>query len=46
MSILSAIGNTPLIEFTHINGNNRVRIFGKLEGATPVAPSRTVRPGI
>lgn len=35
MSILSAIGNTPLIEFTHINGNNRVRIFGKLEGCNP-----------
>ena len=35
MSILSAIGNTPLIEFTHINGSDRVRIFGKLEGCNP-----------
>lgn len=36
MSILSAIGNTPIVEFTNMNHKNpRVRIFGKLEGANP-----------
>lgn len=35
MSILSVIGNTPLVELTHMNGNKRVRIFGKLEGNNP-----------
>ncbi len=36
MSILSAIGNTPLVEFTGLNHKRpRVRIFGKLEGANP-----------
>lgn len=35
MSMLSAIGNTPLVELTHMNGNKRVRIFGKLEGNNP-----------
>jgi len=36
MSILSAIGNTPLVELTSLNHKRpRVRIFGKLEGANP-----------
>ncbi|MHC4681172.1 MAG: PLP-dependent cysteine synthase family protein [Planctomycetota bacterium] len=36
MSILSAIGNTPLVELTHLNRKSpRVRIFGKLEGVNP-----------
>ena len=36
MSILSAIGNTPLIELTNLNGQKPdVRIFGKLEGTNP-----------
>ena len=35
MSILSAIGNTPLVELKHLTGNGRVRILGKLEGNNP-----------
>ena len=35
MSILSAVGNTPLVEFTNLNSGSNVRIFGKLEGANP-----------
>jgi cysteine synthase B len=36
MSITSAIGNTPLIELTQLNGMKPdVRVFGKLEGANP-----------
>jgi cysteine synthase B len=36
MSILSAIGNTPLVELTNVNGKRPdVRVFGKLEGANP-----------
>lgn len=35
MSILSAIGNTPLIELTNLNNNPKVRLLGKLEGANP-----------
>jgi S-sulfo-L-cysteine synthase (O-acetyl-L-serine-dependent) len=35
MSILSAIGNTPLVEFTNLNCSSKVRIFGKLEGTNP-----------
>jgi cysteine synthase B len=36
MSILSAIGNTPLVELTKLNGKKpKVRIFGKLEGCNP-----------
>jgi cysteine synthase B len=36
MSILSAIGNSPLVELTHVNGKRPdVRIFGKLEGCNP-----------
>ncbi|MBN1392811.1 MAG: cysteine synthase family protein [Sedimentisphaerales bacterium] len=36
MSILSAIGNTPLVELNKLNGKKlKVRIFGKYEGANP-----------
>jgi cysteine synthase B len=36
MSILSAIGNTPLVEINKLNGKKpKVRIFGKYEGANP-----------
>jgi len=36
MSILSAIGNTPIIELRILNNKKpRVRIFGKLEGNNP-----------
>jgi cysteine synthase B len=36
MSILSAIGNTPLVELTSLNHKKPdVRIFGKLEGINP-----------
>lgn len=36
MSILSAIGNTPLVELNVLNNRkSRVRIFGKLEGSNP-----------
>lgn len=35
MSVWTAIGNTPLVEITHLNGSSRVRIFGKLEGSNP-----------
>jgi cysteine synthase B len=35
MSIIDSIGNTPLVELTNINGNNRIRIMAKLEGANP-----------
>lgn len=33
--ILDLIGNTPLVELTHINPNPKVRIYGKLEGQNP-----------
>jgi S-sulfo-L-cysteine synthase (O-acetyl-L-serine-dependent) len=36
MSILNAIGNTPLVEITNLNSHSRaVRILGKLEGNNP-----------
>lgn len=36
MSILSAIGNTPLVELTNLNSKRpTVRILGKLEGSNP-----------
>ncbi|MFH1232115.1 MAG: cysteine synthase family protein, partial [Planctomycetota bacterium] len=34
-SIINAIGNTPLIELKNINGNKKVKIFGKFEGSNP-----------
>jgi cysteine synthase B len=36
MSILNAVGNTPLVELTSLNGRRpSVRILGKLEGSNP-----------
>jgi len=35
MSLLSAIGNTPLIELHNVSPNSGVRLFGKLEGCNP-----------
>jgi len=35
MNLLSAIGSTPLIELNSLNGNSKVRIFGKFEGSNP-----------
>lgn len=36
MDILTAIGNTPLVQLTNLNGKTpKVRIFGKLEGNNP-----------
>jgi len=35
MSVLDAIGNTPLVELTRINPNPRVRLLAKLEGNNP-----------
>jgi len=36
MNLLSAIGNTPLVELGNLNAKNpKVRIFAKLEGANP-----------
>jgi S-sulfo-L-cysteine synthase (O-acetyl-L-serine-dependent) len=35
MSILSAIGKTPMIELKHMNGRPGVRILAKLEGNNP-----------
>ena len=33
--IIDIIGNTPVVELAHINGNPRVRIIAKLEGTNP-----------
>ncbi len=35
LSIISCIGNTPLLELKNINFNPEVKIFGKLEGSNP-----------
>jgi cysteine synthase B len=35
MSVLSAIGNTPLVELKRLNPNGKVRILAKLEGNNP-----------
>ncbi len=35
MSVISAIGRTPVVRFEHLNGNPGVRILGKLEGCNP-----------
>jgi len=35
MSILSSIGNTPLVELKNLNGHKEVKIFAKLEGSNP-----------
>jgi cysteine synthase B len=34
-SVLSLIGNTPLVDVSHLSPNPRVRILAKLEGANP-----------
>jgi len=34
-NLLSAIGNTALVKLVNLNGNPRVRVFGKLEGNNP-----------
>ncbi|HBX22403.1 MAG TPA: cysteine synthase family protein [Desulfotomaculum sp.] len=35
MDLLSAIGNTPLVELKSLSPNSKVKIFGKLEGSNP-----------
>lgn len=35
VSVLEAIGNTPLVELTNLNKNPKVKIYGKLEGCNP-----------
>jgi len=35
MTVLHAVGNTPLVELVNLNRNHRVRILGKLEGNNP-----------
>lgn len=35
MSILDAIGNTPLVALNNINVSSKIKIFGKLEGSNP-----------
>ncbi len=35
MNILSAIGNTPLVELMNLNGKPDVKVFCKLEGCNP-----------
>ncbi|TDE12731.1 cysteine synthase CysM [Dyadobacter psychrotolerans] len=34
-SLLDLVGNTPLVELTHINPNPLVKLYGKLEGNNP-----------
>jgi len=34
-SLLDLVGNTPLVELTHINTNPGVKLYGKLEGNNP-----------
>lgn len=34
-NVLGAIGNTPLVQLTKLNGNDEVKIFAKLEGNNP-----------
>ena len=35
MNIEQLIGNTPLVEYRHLNVNPKVKIYGKLEGNNP-----------
>ena len=35
MHLEDLIGNTPLVEYKTLNGNEKVKIFGKLEGNNP-----------
>ena len=34
-TIFDAIGNTPLVALANLNGNKKVKVFGKFEGANP-----------
>lgn len=34
-TVLDAIGNTPVVELSNLNGNSRVKVLGKLEGSNP-----------
>ncbi len=34
-TLLEIIGNTPLVEISHFDISNEVRIYAKLEGANP-----------
>ena len=34
-NILNIIGNTPVVELAHLNGNSKVRIIAKIEGTNP-----------
>ena len=34
-NILNIIGNTPVVELAHLNGNDKVRIIAKIEGTNP-----------
>ena len=34
-SIIESIGNTPLVEISHLNPNKKIRIFAKLESTNP-----------
>jgi cysteine synthase B len=34
-TLLGAIGNTPLVQLTNLNGSTDVKIYGKLEGNNP-----------
>jgi len=35
MKLIDFIGNTPLVELTHINSNPKVKLYAKLEGHNP-----------
>ena len=35
MSVLSAVGNTPIVELGRLNPNPAVKVYGKLEGNNP-----------
>ena len=35
LSVLDAIGNTPIVELFHLSGNPNVQLFAKLEGNNP-----------
>jgi len=35
MSVVSSIGNTPLVELKRLNANPKVKVFAKLEGSNP-----------
>jgi cysteine synthase B len=33
--VLRVIGNTPMVQLSHLNGSSRVKIYGKMEGSNP-----------